>query len=467
MSDEKEKLKISTGVHKPRLICYGGVGAATGANFYLETETKKVLIDCGLLQGIPGSSEINNSNFDYDPSEIDYLFVTHAHTDHIGKIPKLVKDGFKGTIFSTPETKEIAILMLMDSARITEENAQDEGVEPIYRIKDAQDAIGKWKTINYHQKLDFNDYSIELYDAGHILGSAMYKFVFSSGKSILFTGDLGNSPSPMLKDTEIVPGIDYLLMESVYGDRNHEDKAVRDEKLKSILLKAIEEKGTIIIPVFSLERTQVILYELDNLFEGGVLPQVPVFLDSPLASHVTRVYEKVVDLYNEETQKEIRKGDKIFQFPKLIETASSRESREIELIPGPKIVLAGSGMSTGGRIQQHEAIYLPDPNATILFVGYQSPGTLGREILEGKESVIIKDEKINIKAHVEHIDGFSAHKDSDHLVDFVEKSGEKLKKVFVCMGEPKSSIYLAQRIRDELGINAFMPERGKIYELDL
>lgn len=452
---------------KPKLTCYGGVGAVTGANFLFESQNKKVLIDCGLLQGVPGSEEVNGAHFDYNPTEIDILFITHAHIDHIGKIPKLVKDGFRGTIYSTPETREISNLMLMDTARITENNALDKGVEPLYRIHDAEKAMSLWQTISYHEPKDFGDYVVEIYDAGHILGSGMFKFTFSSGASILFTGDLGNSPSPILKDTENVPGITYLLIESVYGDRNHEDKSARDEKFKNVIKEAISRNGTVIIPAFSLERTQVILYELDNLFESGTLPNIPVILDSPLASHVTAVYEKVSSLYNQKTQDDIKGGDKIFDFEKLRQTARSRESEEIKNIRGAKIIIAGSGMSNAGRVQNHEAYYLPDPNATVLFVGYQSPGTLGRQIVEGNREVEIKGEKIAVKAHIEQIDGFSGHKDSDHLVEFVSNCGEKLKKVFVAMGEPKSEIFLAQRIRDELDIDAVVPERGVVYELDL
>mgnify|MGYP000436250833 CR=1 FL=1 len=452
---------------KPTLTCYGGVGAVTGANFLFETGNKKTLIDCGLLQGVPGSSEVNAASFDYDPREIDILFITHAHIDHIGKIPKLVKDGFGGEIYSTPETKEIARLMLADTARITENKANEDGVEPLYRMADADKALSLWKTIKYHEIKDFGDFSIETYDAGHILGSGMFKFTFPSGKSILFTGDLGNSPSPILKDTENVPGVTYILMESVYGDRNHEDKNVRDDKFKNLLKEAIDRQGTVIIPAFSLERTQVILYELDNLFEGNKLPKIPVFLDSPLATHVTAVYEKVSNLYNQQTQDDINAGDQIFKFEKLIKIARSKESDEIKNIPGAKIIIAGSGMSTGGRVQNHEAYYLPDPNATILFVGYQSPGTPGRQIVEGNKEVEIKGEMIPVRAHVEQIDGFSGHKDSDNLVEFVSNCGDEIKKVFVTMGEPKSSIFLAQRLRDELDIEAIVPERGKPYELDL
>ncbi len=452
---------------KPKLTCFGGVGAVTGANFLFETKNKKVLIDCGLLQGVAGSDDVNATKFDYDPQEIDILFITHAHIDHIGKIPKLVKDGFKGVIYSTPETREISNLMLMDTARITENNALDKGIEPLYRLIDAERSMALWQTIEYHQPKDFGDYVVEIFDAGHILGSGMFKFTLESGKSILFTGDLGNSPSPILKDTENVPDIDYLLMESVYGDRNHEDKKLRDERFRDVIKEAIERKGTVIIPAFSLERTQVILYELDNLFEGGQLPKVPVFLDSPLASHVTAVYEKVTDLYNQKTQDDIRGGDRIFDFEKLRQVARSRESEEIKNVIGPKIIIAGSGMSNAGRVQNHEIHYLPDPNATILFVGYQSPGTVGRQISDGNRVVEIKGERIQVKAHIEQIDGFSGHKDSDHLVEFVSNCGERLKKVFVAMGEPKSEIFLAQRLTDELDVEAVVPERGKIYELDL
>jgi metallo-beta-lactamase family protein len=452
---------------KPKLTCFGGVGAVTGANFLFETKNKKVLIDCGLLQGVPGSDNINSQEFDYDPVTIDILFVTHAHIDHIGKIPKLVKDGFKGIIYSTPETKEITNLMLMDTARITENSALEKGIDPLYKVYDAERAMALWQTINYHQAKDFGDFILEIYDAGHILGSGMFKFTFPGGKSILFTGDLGNSPSPILKDTENVPGINYLLMESVYGDRNHEDKSLRDEKFKNIIQNAIDRKGTVVIPAFSLERTQVLLYELDNLFEGGQLPKIPVFLDSPLATHVTEVYEKVTELYNQKTQDDIRGGDHIFNFNKLIKIARPRESAEIKNVLGAKIIIAGSGMSNAGRVQNHEAYYLPDPNATILFVGYQSPGTLGRQIVEGNKEVEIKGEKISVRAHIERIDGFSGHKDSDHLVEFVSNCGDKIEKVFVAMGEPKAEIFLAQRLRDELDVEAIVPERGKQYELNL
>jgi metallo-beta-lactamase family protein len=454
-------------MNKPALTCFGGVGSVTGANFLLEINNKKILVDCGLFQGIPNESTVNAEKFDYDPATIDFLFITHAHADHIGKVPKLVQDGFKGVIYSTPETKAISELMLLDMAKINENNMRDKGVPALYTAQDVEKALGLWQTINYHENKDFDGFKLELFDAGHILGSAMYKFTFEGGQSMMFSGDIGNSPSPLLRSTEVVTGLKYLLMESVYGDRNHEDKADRDTKFKAIVSDVIEKGGTLLVPIFSLERTQVILYELNLLFESKQLKSIPVFLDSPLAIHVTEVYEKITKDYNNEIKAEIKGGDDIFKFPKLKETAQVRDSQEIINVPGPKIILAGSGMSTAGRILNHEQIYLPDPKATLLLVGYQAPGTLGRQLEEGIKEVVITNKKVKVNSRVEMISGFSAHADSNALVEFVSHTAQTLKQVFVVMGEPKSSIFLAQRLNDELGVKAIMPERGKRYELDL
>lgn len=444
-----------------KLTCYGGVGSVTGANFLLEISDKRVLVDCGMAQGSREAGERNHRNFAYDPSSIDVLFITHAHIDHTGLVPKLVKDGFRGEIYSTPETKSIAELLLRDSASI---NAEKD--VPLYRATDVEHALSLWKTLPYHEMRTLGDFSVEFFDAGHVLGSAMVKFTLPSGKTMLFSGDLGNPPSTLLKETERVPGIDYLLMESVYGDRNHEDVEERTEKLKKVVRDTMERRGTLLIPVFSLERTQVILYELDNLFESGALPEIPVFLDSPLAIKITNIYENVTKYYNEEVQKELQAGDEIFRFERLRQIAQARDSRKIGDVKGPKIILAGAGMSTGGRIMAHEAEYLPGSNNTILFVGYQAPGTPGRQIADGLKRVVIGEKEVEVRARVEMIHGFSAHADSDALVKFVEPNKGSLKKVFVAMGEPGVSSFLAQRLRDELGVEALVPEKTKIYILD-
>lgn len=448
-----------------KLVCYGGVGTVTGANFLLETGGKKILVDCGLEQGSDTADESNREDFLYDPKEIDALFITHAHIDHIGLVPKLVKSGFQGRIYSTPVTKEIARLMLEDAAKIMERNERSEdGKEAIYKLSDVDKAFHLWQTIEYGDQ-EAEGVKLRVFNSGHILGSAMYEFALSNGKNILFSGDIGNSPSVLMKDVDEVEGLSYIVMDSVYGDRNHKDKELRSEKLKLVVEKVVKKGGTLLIPVFSLERTQVILKELDHIFETKSVPAVPVFVDSPLAIKVTEIYERVSKHYNDASQKEIKEGDNIFDFHRLKKTAQVRDSQEIINIKGPKIILAGSGMSTAGRIVGHEEIYLPDPNATILFVGYQASGTLGRQIEEGLKKVYINDKAIKVRAKVETIEGYSAHADSDALVKFVSHSQSTLEKVFVAMGEPKSSIFLAQRLRDELGITAVVPEEGREYYL--
>ncbi|KKW09831.1 MAG: hypothetical protein UY47_C0004G0005 [Parcubacteria group bacterium GW2011_GWB1_49_7] len=389
--------------------------------------------------------------FFWNLKKIKFLltFATHAHIDHIGLIPKLYREGFRGDIYSTRATKSIAEFLLADAVKI---NADD--AEPIYGADDVLGCLSLWKTLEYHQKLELNGIKVEFLNAGHILGSAMAQFSFPLDRKMLFTGDLGNSPSPLLPDVEKVGGLDYLLMESVYGDRNHESKEERDREFERVVREAIGRKGTLLIPAFSLERTQVLLTKLKALLEEKKIPSVPVYLDSPLAIRITEIYERV-------------KEGNDFNFQELHETAKIADSREIAEVRGAKIIIAGSGMSTAGRIVGHEEMYLPDPRATILLAGYQAQGTLGREIEEGLRSITIGEKKIIVRAKVEKISGFSSHADSNALVGFASESAKTLKKVFVAMGEPKSQIFLAQRLRDELGVDAVATEKGKSYELDL
>ena len=458
--------------NKLKLTFYGGVGAVTGANFLLESPQTRLLVDCGLLQGTEEAGTENSANFQYDPKTIDFLFITHAHMDHIGKIPKLVRDGFRGVIYSTPETRDIATLMFADALKVMLNNARNNPdnahLEPhLYEAKDVEQTNLLWKTIEYHVPTDIGtDLSVYLKDAGHILGSSMYEFTYN-GKKIIFTGDSGNSPTPLLRDTESIEGVQYLVMDSVYGDRNHEPKDVRDARFKAIVTETIAAVGALVIPAFSIERTQVILFELDKLVEENQIPSVPVFLDSPLGSHVTGIYERSVDDFNTEVQQEIKTGDDVFDFPKLNVTQNSFESREIEHVKNPKIIIAGSGMSAGGRVIGHEMQYLPDPKSTILLMGYQAVGTLGRTIQDKPKEVEIEGQMIPVHARIEMISGYSSHKDSDHLVEMAAQAKETLKKVFVVMGEPKSSLYLVQRLRDYAELDAIYPERGKVYELEM
>ncbi len=438
------------------LTAWGGASTVTGANFEINTGKSKVLVDCGLVQGTPQMEEINKNPFEYDISTFSALLVTHAHMDHVGRIPKLVRDGFNAPIYSTPETKAIAEVILTDALHIALLNAKETNSAPLYEEKDLVKTLSLWRSIPYHQEtIITDDISVVLYNSGHILGSAMYWVILKSGnihKSILMTGDLGNSPSPLLRDLEIPPGPDYLLMESVYGDRNHSGVEDRVTNFKRAITERVQHGGTVLIPSFSIERTQVILSILNDMAEKEGF-KIPVFLDSPLAIRVTDIYEKMSTLFNPGADKEMHEGDGLFRFKTLKETARVEDSRTIAGITGPKIIIAGSGMSTGGRILAHEKRYLPDENTSVLLMGYQAPGTLGRMLEEGMKKVRIYDEDINIKAKIISIHGFSGHADSDHLLGFVDGLSPKPKKVFLAMGESKAANFLAQRIRDNLELD--------------
>lgn len=463
----------------PKTIFCSGVGTVTGANFIFESLSgTKILIDCGLVQGDRVAMEVNREPFAYDLSAISALFITHAHLDHIGRIPKLVKDGYKGSIYSTPETKALAELILSDAVGIMSTEAKQAEVEPLYNIDDVRAIFPLWKTIEYHERFKVSDeISVILKDAGHILGSAMIEITSNAKKAeglgsvsvyplkVLFTGDLGNSPAPLLRDTEEVGDVDYLIMESVYGDRNHENRDDRVEKFETIIKDTIGRGGTLVIPAFSMDRTQVLLYELNNMVEQKRIPKVPVFVDSPLAIKATMIYQNSSELFNDQVREQIKRGDDVFDFPQLEYTMSQDESRDIESMKGAKIILAGSGMSVGGRVISHEAHYLPDQKNTILLVGYQTTGSLGRQLADGAKKVHIHGEMIKVKAKIETLYGYSAHKDSDHLVEFVSTGTDRLKEVFVVMGEPGTSMHLAQRLNDELGVKAIVPERNVTYKL--
>jgi metallo-beta-lactamase family protein len=442
-----------------------GAGTVTGANFLVEGAGKKFLVDCGLVQSEKLADDFNWQPFPYDAKKIDTLFVTHAHIDHVGRIPKLYHDGFRGKIISSIPTMDLAVIMLEDTINIL---GHDKGsdLQKMYNKKALTEIMQLWEGVEMHEPFQYGPFKVNLKDAGHILGSCMYEFMLN-GKKLVFTGDLGNSPSPLLPDTEAITDADYMIMESVYGDRNHEARNERKKLLESYLEDNYKRKGTLVIPTFSLERTQELLYEINDLVENHRIPPMPIFLDSPLGIHLTSVYQKHSKYFNTKARDLISKGDNIFSFPGLKLTTETQESKNIFHAPNPKIVIAGSGMSNGGRVIHHELNYLPDKNNTLLLTGYQSMGTLGRHIEDGDKTVRILHEDVPVKANIAKISGYSGHKDSDNLVDFVQNTAETLKKLFVCMGEPKSSMFLAQRLRDNLGINAYPPKAGEKIEIEL
>lgn len=448
------------------LTFHGGADSVTGANFLLTGESARMLIDCGLFQGCDFCEDENYAPFPYEPASITHTLVTHAHIDHVGRIPKLVKDGFRGEIVSTEATKEIAQHLLRDSTELLLRDAQKRGKKPLYGEEDVAGALALWRGVPYGEVTELPEgYALRLRNAGHILGSALVELT-REGRRFVATGDLGNDSSELLDPPERVTDAHYLLIESVYGDREHDISGRRDE-LENIIEDTVARGGDVLIPAFSTERTQDLMYEVRTLMREKRIPSVPVFVDSPLASRITRSFLSHPSYFKREITARIEGGEDIFAFDELRFTASREESEHIASVEGPKIIIAGSGMSNGGRVLSHERRILKDPRSTLLIVGYQSAGSLGRRLLEGEKRVEISLEKIEVKARVEAIFGYSAHRDGAGLLDFVGGSADTLEKVFVAMGEPKSASFLTQRIRDYLGVPAVAPQRGESVVIDL
>ena len=445
---------------------YGGVGSVTGANFLLDTGAVAILIDCGLEQGSDDAQEKNEAPFPYRPKDIDVLIVTHAHTDHIGRIPKLVRDGFDGVIYSTPPTKALAAVMLEDALHIMQYEHEAFGRTIIFDESDIDAMLQMWHTCGYEEDTVLPDgVQMRLTNAGHILGSAMVHLT-KNGRTLVCTGDVGNVPQPLMAPPVIPTNYQYLITESVYGDRLHEHV----EERSALLLHHIEatraQNGTLIIPAFSLERTQSVLYEINNFVELGHMEPMPVFLDSPLAIKVTDIYKRYTPYMNDSVQQRLASDPDIFKFPGFRATVSASASAEIAAVQGPKIIIAGSGMSHGGRIRRHEQTYLADPTTTLLLVGHQVVGSLGRRLQDGARSVTIDGMPVSVKAKIAVIQGYSGHADRDQLLELIAQGGDAVEKVFVTMGEERASLFLTQRIHDYLGINACVPQVGEEIAID-
>ncbi len=454
-----------------KLTCYGGAEMVTGSNFMVQGSRGTILVDCGLEQGNDFAEKEMYAPFLYDASKVDALVITHAHLDHVGRCPKLVREGFKGKVYMTPPSRDLTELILKDSVGILTQEAHKHGLQPMYNEADVERFLSLIETVEYHQEKEVAPgMSVYLRNTGHILGSCSVRVKDEDGTTLALTGDIGNSPSPYLPDWEPIPDADAILMESVYGDRVNKDKANRVNMLRDSVKRAIERGGVILMPAFSLERTQLMLYELSKLMESGELPHIPVFLDSPLAINVTGVYEKWgSEYFKPEAEDELKKRHDLFQFPFLTMTPSREESEKIASTPNPKIIMAGAGMSHGGRIGRHEQRYLPDPTTTLFIVGYQAPGSPGRLLQDGAPSIRIDGKEVRVKGKIESFIGWSAHADRDELVDFASKarpeSGGKTNTFFIGLGEPATARFLAQRIHEYVGAQSIVPVPGDSFEI--
>lgn len=468
----------------------GATRTVTGSCYYVDTGNFKFLVDCGAFQGKDELEKLNYEPFPFDPSQLDAIFLTHAHFDHCGRIPILVKQGFHGRIFSTQPTRDLAKIVLLDAAKLQKESYErwsarskdetpQEGLsaegslyeqrKPLFSEEDVEgmsqyvEVYPYGSSINLHNGVEFR-----FRDSGHILGSAMIEIWVKTEnereRKIVFSGDLGQPGARIVRDPDMIREADYVICESTYGNRLHKNKDETVLELLSILKQAQEEDGIVLIPSFAIERTQEILYEINLFVENKLLREVPIYLDSPMASKATAVFKQYPTFYDEDARRLLDKGDDPFNFPGLHTTESAEESKRLVNRTGI-VIIAGSGMCTGGRIVHHIKNHIHKANTHMIFVGYQVDGTLGRRLVNGEKDIRVMGQNVEVNAKIHTLGGFSAHADQRDLRYWLRSFGHTPKKIFVTHGDEETSIGFATNIQTELNIETDVPKLNEVFEL--
>ena len=449
----------------------GAASGVTGSCHLISTENHKILLDCGQFQGGKQMEALNEEPFPFEPSEIECVILSHAHIDHCGRLPLLVKRGFRGRIYCTDATADLLDVMLKDSGFIHEKEAEWQNrkneragrkpVEPLYTLKDSEETLKLVSPVMYDQLFELNDaMKIVFNDAGHILGSAITELWVTEGERItkvVFSGDLGVMDRPILRDPTIIKKADCVIMESTYGNRLHPENSTSISELLDIVLKTIRRGGTVVIPSFAVGRTQELIYEFNRFYERkpelrAELDKITVYIDSPMATTATEVFRKNAQVFDEETKAYILKGDNPLDFPNLRFTRSTAESQALNADSKPKVIISASGMCEAGRIRHHLKHNLWDPNSSVVFVGYQAEGTLGRLLVNGIRDVALFGEAIHVNAEIYNLEGFSGHADRNGLISWLKGFRRKPSQLFLVHGEEESKMELADTIRKETGM---------------
>lgn len=455
-----------------KLRFLGAAGTVTGSCFLIETGFSRVMVDCGMFQGSRAVRERNYQKFAVDPGSVDFLLLTHAHIDHSGLIPKFIKQGYKGRVFATPATVDLCGVMLPDSGYIQEMEVERLNrknlrtgrplLEPIYNAEEARESLRRFQRVSYGETLNLTpEINVRFIDAGHILGSAILEIWVREGTEqtkLVFTGDLGTNGKPFVEDPANVAEADYLVMESTYGSRLHNDANNRLELFFDIVWETYKKGGNLIIPAFAVERTQDLLYDISLLVKEGRFPSMDVYIDSPMAIAATEIFKMHQDCFDDEARMAMRRNENPFDMPNLKYSRTTEESVALNNLKKGAVILSASGMCDAGRIKHHLRHNLWRSESTILFVGYQAPGTKGSRLLEGAQFIRIHGEDVKVKADIRKIDGYSSHADQKNLLDWLSRFSSLPGKIFLVHGEPNAANTLAGLIRERYGVEAVIPQ---------